>query len=142
MGLHAVFIDSTKVFDTVCRDGLWKIPVRLGCPPEFFTIFRQLLEGQEGHMKHIGSLSGSFPIFNGVKQGCVLAPTLFSIFFSIMLHEAKEDLPDGIFIRFRTDGNLFNLWHLFTRTKTVDGLIIQLLFADDCAFLAYTVEAV
>ena len=59
-----------------------------------------------------------------------------------MLHEAKEDLPDGIFIRFRTDGNLVNLWHLFTRTKTVDGLIIQLLFADDCAFLAYTVEAV
>ena len=54
-------------------------------------------------MKHNGSLSDSFPISNGVKQGCVLAPTLFSIFFSMMLREAKEDLTDGIYIRFRTD---------------------------------------
>ena len=57
-------------------------------------------------MKHSGSLSGRFPISNGVKQGYVLAPTLFSIFFSTMLREAKEDLPDGIYIRFRTDGSL------------------------------------
>ena len=48
-------------------------------------------------------------ISNGVKQGCILAPILFSIFFSIMLREAKDDLPGGIYIRFRTDGSLFNL---------------------------------
>ena len=75
----------------------------------FLTILRQLHEGQQGQVKHNGSLSGSFPISNGVKQGCVLAPTLFSIFFSIMLREAKDDLPDGIYIRFRTDSSLFNL---------------------------------
>ena len=40
------------------------------------------------------------PIPNGVKQGCVLAPTLFFIFFSIMLREAIDDLPGGIYIRF------------------------------------------
>ena len=73
---------------------------RLGCPPKFLTILRQLHEGQQGQVKRNGSLSGSFPISNGVKQGFVLAPTLFSIFFSIMLLEAKEDLPDGIYIRF------------------------------------------
>ena len=51
-------------------------------------------------MKHNGSLSDSFPISNGVKQGCILASTLFSIFFSIMRLEAKEDLPDSIYIHF------------------------------------------
>ena len=84
-GLHAAFVDLTKAFDTVSRDGLWKILACLGCLPKFLTMLRQLSEGQQGQMKHNGSLSGSFPISNGVKQGCVLSPTLFSIFFSIML---------------------------------------------------------
>ena len=48
MGLYAVFVDLTKAFDTVSRDGLWKILARLGCPrpsPQFLTILRQLHEG-------------------------------------------------------------------------------------------------
>ena len=80
-------------------------------------------------MKHNGSLSGSFPISKDVKQGCTLAPTLFSIFFSIMLREAKDALPNGIFIRFRTDGSLFNIWRLLARTKTIEELITELLLA-------------
>ena len=58
-----------------------------------------------------------------------------------MLREANEYLPDGIYIRFRTDGNLFNLQRLLARTKTIEKLIIELLFADDCALLAHTEEA-
>ena len=78
---------------------------------------------------------------HGVKQGCVLAPTLSSIIFSIVHREAKDDLPDGIYIRFRTDGSLFNLRRLLARTKTIEELITDLLFADDCALLAHTEEA-
>ena len=89
-------------------------------------------------MKQNVSLSGIFPINNGVKQGCVLVPTLFSIFFSIMLHEAKEDLPEGIYIRFRTEGSFFNLRRFLARTKTIEEFITELLFADDCALLAHT----
>ena len=141
MGLFVAFIDLTKAFDTVSREGLWKILARLGCPPKFLTILRQLHEGQMGQVQHNGALSDSFPIANGVKQGCVLAPTLFSILFSLMLREAKEDLVDGIFIRFRTDGSIFNLRRLLAHTKTIEVLIVELLFADDCALLAHTQEA-
>ena len=58
-----------------------------------------------------------------------------------MLREAKEDLPDGIYIRFRSDGNLFHLRRRLARTKTIEELITGLLFADDCALLAHTGEA-
>ena len=141
MGLYAAFLDLTKAFDTVSCDGLWKTLARLGCPPRFLTILCQLHEGQQGQVKHNGSLSGSFPISKGVKQGCVLASTLFSIFFSIILREAKEDLPDGIYVRFRTDSSLFNFRHLLARTKAIKELITELLFADNYALLAHVEKA-
>ena len=58
-----------------------------------------------------------------------------------MLRETNEDLPDGIYIRFRTDGSLFNLRRLLARTKTIKELMTELLFADDCALLSNTEEA-
>ena len=83
-------------------------------PNLFFNILRHFFhEGQQGQSKHNGSLSGSFPISNDIKQRCVLAHIFFSIFFSIMFCEAKEDPLNGIYIHFRTDGNQFNL----ARTK-------------------------
>ena len=108
--------------------------------PKFLTILHQLHGGQQGQVKHKESLSGSFHISNGVKQGCVLAPTLFSIFFSIMFREANEGQPDGIYIRFRIDGSRFSLQCLLARTKTTEEIITELLFVDGCAPLAHTGE--
>ena len=51
---------------------------------KFLQLVIQLHENQRGQIRLSGDLSEPFPISNGVKQGCVLAPTLFSIFFSIM----------------------------------------------------------
>ena len=73
IGPYAAFVDLTR-FDTVSRNGLWKILARLGCPPKFLAVLHKLHEGQQGQVKHNGSLSGSFPISNGVTQGCILAP--------------------------------------------------------------------
>ena len=45
------------------------------------------------------------PVTNGVKQGCVLASTLFSM-FSVMFTDAFQDGENGIPIRHRFDGKL------------------------------------
>lgn len=42
-------------------------------------------------------MSDPFPIDNRVRQGCVVAPTLFGIFFRMMLREAKEELTKIIY---------------------------------------------
>jgi phage terminase large subunit-like protein len=39
------------------------------------------LTNMKGTIQYDGSISSSFEIKSGVKQGCVLAPTLFGIFF-------------------------------------------------------------
>ena len=36
--LYMAFVDLTKAFDTVSRDGLWKIMAKLNCPPKFLAI--------------------------------------------------------------------------------------------------------
>ena len=43
-----------------------------------------------------GSEDDEFLVTNGVKQGCVLAPTLFSLLFSMMLLSAFKDSDPGI----------------------------------------------
>lgn len=97
------------------RSGLWLILKRLGCPLKFLQMVIQLYENQCSQVRLNGDLCKPFPISNGVKQGCVLAPTLFSIFFSIffsmMLKQATVDLDvdEGVYIRYRLDGSLFNL---------------------------------
>ena len=104
-------------------------------------ILRQHREGQQGQVKHNGSLSGSFPNSNGVKQGCVLAPNIVLLLLQHYAREAKEDLQDGIYICFRTFGCLFNLRTLLARTKTIEEFTTELLFADDCALLVHTEQA-
>ena len=74
------------------------------------------------------------------KQGCMLAPTLFSMIFSAMLSDAfRHDEETSIKIRFRTDGKLFNLQRLQAKTKVQKNSVRDLLFADDCLLSAATV---
>ena len=68
----------------------------LGCPPKILGMVIKLLEDQHGQIRLDRDLSDPFSISSGVKQGCVLTPTLFSIFFSVMLEQATEDLEDEV----------------------------------------------
>ena len=36
--LYMTFVDLTKSFDTVSRDGFWKIMPKFGCPPRFIAV--------------------------------------------------------------------------------------------------------
>ena len=82
----------------------WHLPARLGCPPKFISIIRQLHEGMNGCVLYDGDQSGPFKINTGVKQGCVIAPTLFSIFLAAFISLAAVDQAKGVDIIYRTDG--------------------------------------
>ena len=84
-----------------------------------------------------GDTSNSFPVTNGVKQGCVLVPTLFVMAFAQMLHEASQDNDDGIQLKYRTYGGVFNLRRLKAKTKVKVVTLRELLFAGDCALNNY-----
>ena len=91
------------------------------------------------NVRNGGEVSDTFAITNGVKQGCVLAPTLFSIFLSAMLEEAFKDMGDGIYIQIRQNADLFTVAHFRAKTKTTNILMI---FADDSALIAHSAEEI
>ena len=71
-------------------------------------------------MAHVigdGLESDSFSVRNGVKQGCVFLPTLFSILFSVVLMDAFKSIHDGVEIEFRVDGGVFNGCHFQAKTR-------------------------
>ncbi|KAL6475004.1 hypothetical protein MHYP_G00160440 [Metynnis hypsauchen] len=140
--LYAVFIDLTKAFDTVNREALWMILQRLGCPRKFVQMIRQFHNNMTGAVLSGGEASDPFEISSGVKQGCVLAPILFNLFFTCVLNHAVRDIEDGVYLRYRLDGSLFDLRRLNAKTKTIERLILEALFADDCALMAQTEPAI
>ena len=75
--------------------------------------------------------SDPFQVKSGAKQGCVIAPTLFSMFISTITHIIKDDLPQGIEIVYRTDGGIFNLARLKSARKTSTGSLIEFQYGDD-----------
>ena len=80
-------------------------------------------------MQNDGEFSEPLEATNWVKQGCVMAPTLFSMMLFAMHMDAFQDSDTGFPIRYRFDGNIFNLRRLQTKVQTdvLDGF----LYADD-----------
>ena len=77
MPLYVVFIDFSKAFDTVSRQGLWQVLKKYGCTEKFVSLIEALHTGMQANVVKKKTMSGSgskdFSGSNGVKQGCVLA---------------------------------------------------------------------
>ena len=141
--LYLLFIDLTKAFDTINREGLWNILEKVGCPKLFVNLIRSFHSGMEVTIREGGERSPAFAVTSGTKQGCVLAPTLFSIFFSLMLNVAFKEATDGVEIKSRFDIGLCKAktCHFNAKSKVEYFTIRDLLFADDCALAACSQEA-
>jgi hypothetical protein len=85
----------------------------------------------QGVVSYDGNTSEPFSMKSGVKQGCVLAPTLFGIFFSLLLKFAFRDSTEVIHLHTRSDSKLLKSVRLRAKTKVHTVLIRDLLYADD-----------
>ena len=104
MPLYIAFIDLTKAFDLVSRQGLFQLLKKIGCPPQLHSIITPFMR-----------------TCSGVKQGCVLASTLFGISFSLLLNHAFKHSMEGIHLHTRSDDKLFNLARMRLRPKSAQS---------------------
>jgi len=109
------YIDAMKAFDRVNRNCLWYKLLKLGVHGKFYSAVKSLYENNRSCVSVNGHFSEMFSVNSGVKQGCVLSPTLFSVFINDLVQDIN-DLNCGIDI----DGTMVSL----------------LLYADDIALMA------
>ena len=89
--LYLCFIDLTKAYDSVDRTLLWDVLARFGVPPRMLAVIRQFHDGIQACVRlDDGECSDKFDVGQGLRQGCVLAPLLFNMFFTAVLRVAEK----------------------------------------------------
>ena len=102
--IYVCFIDYEKAFDRVNHEKLIQSLQRIGVRGRDIRFIRNLYWDQKAFIKLENSLSDEIKIKRGVRQGCVLSPTLFNLYTEMIFREI-EDLP-GINIGGRNVNNL------------------------------------
>ncbi|VDM05142.1 unnamed protein product [Schistocephalus solidus] len=99
---------------------------------------RQLHDSMMARVKDSEAVSEAFAVINGVKQECVLVPTLLSLMLSVTLMDAYREERSGIRITYRMDGHLLNQRWMHSQSRVSTAIIHDLLFAYDCSHDATT----
>ncbi len=84
------FVDLKKAFDSVDRDCLWFKLLSLGVHGNFYNALKSLYSDVSCAVRVNGSTTDWFSVGSGVKQGCLLSPSLFSIYINDFAHELNE----------------------------------------------------
>ena len=116
--LFLAFIDFRKAYDYVWREGLWWKLINKGVDPKALRVLMELYQESPTRVGVGGWKTKLFNIIAGLKQGCVLSPTLFIIFIDDLIAEIKKVCPG-----YRVGAGL---------------RVALLLFADDLVIMANT----
>ena len=92
-----------------------------GFPPKLINVFQQLYKIATCQVIHEGKLTEPFFVQTGLRQGCLLSPTIFLIVIDWVMRKATKDKRMGI---------------QWTLTKQLEDLD----FADDINLLAHRHE--
>ena len=88
--LYVCFIDLTKAYDSVHRTLLWTVLARFGVPQNMISAIRQFHDGMQACVRLDDRVCPRwFAVEQGLRQGCVLAPLLFNIFFAAVINVAS-----------------------------------------------------
>ena len=89
--LYHVFIAFKKVFDRVWHTALWATMKKYNIGTNLIQVIKNLYNKATSAVLFNGSMEDWFRTTVGVRQGCLLSPTLFNIFLDRIMTDASED---------------------------------------------------
>ena len=92
--LYVCFLDLKGAYDQVNRVLLWEALRRLGVSGHMLGALKSMYADCSVAVKIGGRASPSLPSLTGLKQGCPLSPTLFSLFSDGLHRHLLHECPD------------------------------------------------
>ena len=89
MNCHYHFVDFKSAFDTIWRKALWKMMRSIGVCNKIVNIVEKMYEKTTCAVVVDKFLTDWFSVSVGVRQGCLLSPTLFNLFLDFVMDELK-----------------------------------------------------
>ena len=105
-GLYHIFIDLIKAFDRVWHKTLWSTMRPYNINANLIQVIENLYNKATSVVYLNGDIGDWFRTTVGVRQRCLLSPTLFSIFLERIMTDALEDQQGTVSIGGRTITNL------------------------------------
>ncbi|XDV31347.1 hypothetical protein PO909_034054 [Leuciscus waleckii] len=72
-------LEQHEAFDSVHRPALWNTLRAEGYPPKIIRLLQNTYEVSTSHVRVQGGVTSDFQVDSGVRQGCILSPSLFNI---------------------------------------------------------------
>ena len=104
--LYHVFIDFKKAFDRVWHAALWATMKKYNISTNLIQVSKNLYNKATSAVLFNSSIRDWFRTTVGVRQGCLLSPTLFKLFLERIMTDALADHEGTVSIGGRTITNL------------------------------------
>ena len=118
--VYTLLLDATKAFDRVHYCKLFRELIKRKMSPSVIRLLLYMYTNQKLQVKWGNAVSDQFSVSNGVKQGGVLSPILFSVYM------------DGLLLRLKKSGIGCNIGNWYVGC---------LAFADDLSLLTPSLSA-
>ena len=107
-------------------------PRDMRVPPRMLSIVRSFHEGMHAEVKVGSTITESFEVRNGLRQGCTLAPTLFNIYFSAMVANWHSEYAGaGVSVLYKHGRKLVD--NRTAKSRLSEMRVTETQFADDAA---------
>jgi hypothetical protein len=94
--LYLLFIDFEKAFDSIDRDQIRIELKNYGIPPKIIKLIQESYKDYTCQVIHNRKLSSPIEISTGVKQRCILSPTIFLVMMDSVMRRTIEHKQSGI----------------------------------------------
>ncbi len=93
--LFTLFVELRKAYVSMPTEALSKLLCKCGVLHLMLRMIQSFHEGMKAEVRLSNSLSGCFEVWNGLLQGCTLAPMMFNLYFSAVVTSWLRSFPEA-----------------------------------------------